>query len=83
MFQLNLEGVFALIFEQSVLLQYSFDVSLFTAIMQITSFLHILGKNAVTKLDNCVMTVKCNSLCVRFYILILVFSGFVCWNGYS
>jgi len=83
MFQLNLEGVFALIFEQSLLLQYSFDVSLFTAIMQIMSFLHILGKSAVTELDNCVMTVKCNSLWVRFYILILVFTAFVCWNGYS
>jgi len=43
-FQLNLKGVFVLIFEQSFLLKYSFDVSLFTAIMHITSFYHILGK---------------------------------------
>jgi len=31
---------------------------------------------------NNVTNVKYKLLCVRFYILIFVFFGFVCWNGY-
>ena len=44
---------------------------------------HTCTCNAVLAQYTVVTNVKCKLLCVRFYILIFVFSGFVCWNGYS